>query len=444
VVVLAVFGLMLQMSPVHAQSTAVKIMPLGDSITMGADNNGYRKPLYFLLADWGYVTDFVGILSDGDFPDREHEGHWGWTADMVLAGIYAWTLADQPDIVLMHLGTNDIDFGDSVASTITELGQIIDKIRSINPGVIILLAQIIPSTGISYSERIFELNSEIPGLAQEKTSAQSPIIVVDQWTGFYPATDLGDDGEHPNASGNQKMAQKWFDVLTTVLEAGHDVDPLVAYWPLDDWVGGTARDVTENGNDGTLVHGPVWTTGQINGALQFDGLDDYVEVAHSPTLNVTGNALTITAWVKAETTGTHQIILSKPYLTTSHQSPYFAYSIHLLYAGSSGYSPRFWITRSGGGYSYIQSSQNIPTGQWVHIAGVYDGSLMRIYVDGVLRGSAAASGNLIGYATPLRLGTNGGLSEFFKGQMDGVRIYDIALTGQEVLDLYNDGLSGGS
>ena len=217
----------------------------------------------------------------------------------------------------------------------------------------------------------------------------------------------------------------------------------IAYWPLDDWVGGTARDVTENGNDGTLVHGPVWVTGQINGALEFDGLDDYVKVAHSPTLNITGNALTITAWVKAETTGTQQIILSKPYLSTSHQSPYFAYSIYLLYAGSSGYSPLFWITWSGGGYSYIQSSQNIPTGQWVHIAGVYDRSLMRIYVDGILRGSAAASGNPIGYTTPLRLGTNGGLSEFFKGQMDDVRIYDIALTGQEVLDLYNDGLSGG-
>ena len=136
--------------PTYAQSP-VKIMPIGDSITEGSDGNGYRKPLHAALTADGFDIDFVGSLEDGDFGDIQHEGHWGETADWFLEGtpskIYGWASVYQPDIVLIHLGTNDIRHGEGVDSTINDLGLLIDELRSVNPEITILLAQIIPWDG---------------------------------------------------------------------------------------------------------------------------------------------------------------------------------------------------------------------------------------------------------------------------------------------------------
>jgi len=203
-----------------------RILPLGDSITQAdLDFNSYRRPLWHLLDDAGYVVDFIGGRNYNGFNpygpppnpdfDLDHEGHPGWKADGLLSKLPGWLTGYTPDIVLLHAGTNDLLKHQSIESTILELKGIIDVLRNDNPHVTVLLAQIIP-TNHSQNHSFTDLNAQMQGIIDEKSTAQSPIILVDQNSGFDPVTDTYDD-VHPNLIGEEKMAQKWFDALTPFL-----------------------------------------------------------------------------------------------------------------------------------------------------------------------------------------------------------------------------------
>ena len=228
-----VLGLVLVLASTAEEALCepIRIMLIGDSITQGGqEQNAYRKPLYLALigSPWYCNVDFIGTLQHGEEGfDRDHDGYWGWRADQILNNSSIWDNAadNPPDIALIHLGTNDIiqahpAYSSCVESTINDLGQIIDKLRAVNPNVIVLLAQIIPSTA-SYCEELIpelNLNSEygIPVLAASKSTTASPVMVVDQYTGFDVAMDCY-DGIHPNDTGDQKMANKWLASLDTIL-----------------------------------------------------------------------------------------------------------------------------------------------------------------------------------------------------------------------------------
>jgi hypothetical protein len=110
-----------------AEQAPLRIMPLGDSITQGY-HDSYRRHLWSALIRAGFVVDFVGSMTHGygtdaqteDF-DRDHEGHWGWRTDQVLAHIDTWAARAKPDIVLVHLGTNDIGVGQEIDETAREI-----------------------------------------------------------------------------------------------------------------------------------------------------------------------------------------------------------------------------------------------------------------------------------------------------------------------------------
>jgi lysophospholipase L1-like esterase len=142
--------------------------------------------------------------------DQNHEGHWGWRADQILAQINTWASSAQPDVALIHLGSNDIFQNQSNTSTIKEIGQIIDALRRTNPKIKILLAKLIPST--YKATEIQNFNRLIPYLARQKSTSQSPVIVVNQSTGFNAMSDTW-DGTHPNELGEKKMADKWYKAL---------------------------------------------------------------------------------------------------------------------------------------------------------------------------------------------------------------------------------------
>jgi len=108
----------------------------------------------------------------------------------------------------LHLGTNDIYQGQTIASTILDLKQVITTIRSDNPNVTILLAKLIPTTSTYFNPLITELNAVIPSIAIDLADPNSAINIVDQNTGFDPFTDTF-DGVHPNEIGEEKMAEKW-------------------------------------------------------------------------------------------------------------------------------------------------------------------------------------------------------------------------------------------
>lgn len=203
-------------------SNEIRIMPLGDSITQAdTERNSYRRPLWQKLqaADFDTV-DFVGSQTENegganpnpDF-DLDHEGHSGFRTDQILLQLDDWIDEAQPDVALIHLGTNDILQGQSAESTIEELSQVIDTFRADNPNITIFLAQIIP-TALNNDE-LELLNQQIPLLAAEKDQENSPVIVVDQFSGF----DLEDDtydSIHPNSEGENKLAEQWLASFSEV------------------------------------------------------------------------------------------------------------------------------------------------------------------------------------------------------------------------------------
>ncbi len=97
---------------------------------------------------------------------------------------------------------------------------------------------------------------------------------------------------------------------------------IVGYWKLDEGTGTIAQDSSGNGNDGTLTNGPTWSAGQFNGALQFDGIDDYVTIPSSNEFD-TQTALTISAWINPDNVFSTQGVLSKHVENGGWESFYF-------------------------------------------------------------------------------------------------------------------------
>lgn len=206
-------------------STTTRIMPIGDSITQANhEHDSYRRPLWHELDRSGYQVDFVGSENSNfggspphrDF-DMDHEGHWGWRTDEILERIDDWARTYEPHVVLIHLGSNDVFQNQSTASTIEELEQLIDRLRVVNPKVKIAIAQIIPVDHSAKLNAIRSLNEMIEALGAIKNLEDSPVTIVDQFTGFDFEQDTY-DGVHPNASGEEKMARRWFSALDELLK----------------------------------------------------------------------------------------------------------------------------------------------------------------------------------------------------------------------------------
>ena len=201
-----------------------RILPLGDSITQPeAIQQSYRYPLWQNLIDAQYDFDFVGSQTEnhagssiwpeymGQTFDQDHEGHYGWRTDEVLASLPTWLSSYTPDVVLVHLGTNDLFQSQSNESTLNELEQIITELRQDNPNVVVFVAQLIPANFPS-NALIDAFNLELPAKVQQWTTSASPVILVDQNSGIDPVAHLY-DGVHPNATGEQIMADVWQQAL---------------------------------------------------------------------------------------------------------------------------------------------------------------------------------------------------------------------------------------
>ncbi len=206
----------------HEYSDPIRIMALGDSITQG-HTHSYRQPLWLALRAAGMQVDFVGSLdrthaADGPAQDydSDHEGHWGWRGDQVLERIDGWAQQAAPDVVLIHLGTNDLRMGKSPRQTTRDVLRIIDRLRAHNPRVHVLVASIIPVADGRATELFKQYNQELSALARRADLAGSRVFLVDQFTGFDPTLDTY-DGVHPNERGSDKMAAKWFAGMQALL-----------------------------------------------------------------------------------------------------------------------------------------------------------------------------------------------------------------------------------
>jgi hypothetical protein len=203
----------------------------------------------------------------------------------------------------------------------------------------------------------------------------------------------------------------------------------VAYWSFDEGYGTTAQDSTANNNDGTLTNGPTWQSEDmcISGkCLYFDGSDDYVEAAENANLDV--NHFTASLWVKPQSSSGYILTKGDEALTNN------TYRVYIPEAGS--------LTADIWPPSRKYATVPVATGSWSHIALAFDGSTMRIYINGNQVAWDNVSGTLNTNNDPVTMGVryyNGATQNYFKGFIDEVKIYPYARSAAEIKQDYQRG-----
>jgi hypothetical protein len=196
---------------------------------------------------------------------------------------------------------------------------------------------------------------------------------------------------------------------------------LVAAYSFNEGSGTSVADASGNGHTGA-ISGATWTTqGKFGNALSFDGVNDWVTVTATSLLNLT-TAMTLEAWVFPTTTSGVRDILIKEGSNVD---------LYNLYA-------RNWRGRPEsnvfvGGTNRVAEGATAPAANvWTHVAGTYDGTTLRLFINGVQTASIAISGPIATSTGPLRIGGNSMWGEFFQGRIDEVRIYNRALSQTEI------------
>ncbi|MFD0522740.1 GDSL-type esterase/lipase family protein [Paractinoplanes durhamensis] len=131
-------------SPAAERVHRLKVMPLGDSITYGVGSktgDGYRYALYWRLIEAGLPVDYVGSLTAGRGPEDANEGHRGWTIEQLSEHVDEWLETYEPDVILLHIGTNDMVRG--VPDAPTHLDELLDRIAEDRPAAEVFVAKIV-------------------------------------------------------------------------------------------------------------------------------------------------------------------------------------------------------------------------------------------------------------------------------------------------------------
>ncbi len=227
-------------------SATRRIMPLGDSITQGVFNGvdmpeeriGYRRRLLNGLIANGFNVNFVGSLRNGQnanppISDPDHEGHPGFTALQIAngsgsyPGVFGALRLHPTDVVLLHIGTNNINFDDT-ATTTDNIERILNEIdrweRSAqgNP-VTVFLAKIIdrsnpqcPNLEDCKNTNVVSLNRKITSIVTRRRGLGDRVVLVNQYSALNYPEDMSRQNNqliHPNQTGYNKMGQRWLEVI---------------------------------------------------------------------------------------------------------------------------------------------------------------------------------------------------------------------------------------
>lgn len=220
------------------------------------------------------------------------------------------------------------------------------------------------------------------------------------------------------------------EVNRTTFLISHVEENSVLYLPMDESLGSTMYDQSGNGNNGT-VYNASWVDGKYGKALSFNGADAHVEVANNSSLMPT--YVSVSAWMKpVEISSTAKGIVRKG-------AGWGVEGYALLYVDGE---VRFGIANAGGEDWIAASSSLVDLNVFSHVVGVYDGTKIYIYVNGVLANSKTTSTTIGSNTCDLYIGQIDGVgSSFLYGVIDDVRVYNRALNAEEIGWLYNNSWS---
>jgi len=276
------------------------------------------------------------------------------------------------------------------------------------------------------------------GSAWVNDATTSPCIDAGDPTDSY-ANEPSPNGSRINigAYGNTAEASKSSGSVVILPD-------LIGSWKFEETSGTTAYDSSTYINNGTINGIPTQTTGSCGMALNFDGIDDYITVPNSTSINAITNKITIMAWVYNTPTGnTHDIMERWLYGTGVNERSYN------LYINANG-KISFGLSSDGTSTNakWLTSQDSITGSQWTHIAATSDGSTMKIYINGVLDANTlAAPSSIFVSSGDIHIGSweyNSGLwTNLFNGAIDEIKLYKQALTLQEIQNEYSSCLPTG-
>jgi len=236
----------------------------------------------------------------------------------------------------------------------------------------------------------------------------------------------------PTDSSGATVARNWTQVNVSVnsncapLSSFVDWNrSLVGYWDGNENSGSTAYDESTYGNKGTLRNGTQWTTGRFGSALKFDGVDDYAEIPNSTSLTIT-KAITIEAWVNLAT------LPSK--MSTSYPGYFGKSGVFSFYWSKSTNQLKWqWYDSKGATHSAYSATYFQPD-KWYHLVYSFDGKSAKGYVNGILESEQAYTGSLASSSSIMTIGKAG---QAFKGIADEVRVWNRALSPEEIAASYD-------
>ena len=437
---------------------------IGDSITYGSGisdrtYNSYPAQLGRMLKEfdnqwetYNYGVSGTILLRNGDRP-------------YVQQNAYTQALAANPDVVIIKLGTNDSKPQNWVYKDefISDYLYLIDSFAQLSSNPEIWICKPVPV----YSELggitdIIVQNEVVPLI--DEIAQQRDVQVIDLYTALSGVSDLFPDGVHPNAEGAGLIAEAIVQALTGIRampdfngdaminfqdfalltqywlqnEPSPDIaafngDGIVdyrdlvnlaqywlrefgfaAHWKLDETEGNIAHD-SANGNDGTVYGDPIWQPegGMMNGALQLDGVDDYLETAY--VLNPSKGSFSVFVWIRGGAPG--QVVVAQKDST------------NWLYTDPVEGKLMTDLKSTGRAAAPMISQTIITNNEWNYIGFVWDGSRRMLYVGNTIVAEdieeflRSSNGDLyIGTGKKMEPDT------FFSGLIDDVRIYDRAVT----------------
>lgn len=213
---------------------------------------------------------------------------------------------------------------------------------------------------------------------------------------------------------------------------------LVSWWQAE----GNAND-TVDGNSGVLLNGATFAPGRVGQAFSFDGTNSYARISDNPNLHFT-NALTIEAWIYPTSLGAYHNIVSKwgvqDPLQTSYTTvvgPDGRISLSVCASGDQSVTP----------VVNTVSTNSVLPNQWTHFAATYDGSALRMYLNGVCEDQVAYNQGIFPGTEALAIGAAGAYAggqvlSPFAGLIDEPAVYNRALSGAEIQGIYNAGSAG--
>jgi hypothetical protein len=198
---------------------------------------------------------------------------------------------------------------------------------------------------------------------------------------------------------------------------------LVAAYSFNAGAGTTVSDGSGNGNNG-VISGATWTPlGRYGAALSFDGVNDWVTVTDAASLDLT-TGMTLETWVYPTVSPTAwRTVVAK------EGAAIVAYFLHA--SSLTANQPAMGV-RIGGVEQQLKGGARLTANVWTHLAATYDGTTLRLYVNGGQAASRAQTGAIVATTNPLRIGGNGIWGEYFQGRIDEVRIYNRALSQAEI------------